>query len=72
MSAVPSVERLDGVLVAGAGPVGAPKRRLAERDPERHRADVERLRRLDADPAFQREVLLMPERLRSRPYRFAA
>jgi 2-polyprenyl-6-methoxyphenol hydroxylase-like FAD-dependent oxidoreductase len=48
------------------------KRRLAERDPERRRADLERLRRLDADPAFQREVLLMPERLKSRSYRSAA
>jgi 2-polyprenyl-6-methoxyphenol hydroxylase-like FAD-dependent oxidoreductase len=48
------------------------KRRLAERDPARRRADLERLRRLDADPGFQREVLLFPERLKSRPYGFAA
>jgi 2-polyprenyl-6-methoxyphenol hydroxylase-like FAD-dependent oxidoreductase len=48
------------------------KRRLAERDPERRRSDLERLRRLDADPAFQREVLLLPEQLRSRTPRFLA
>jgi hypothetical protein len=47
------------------------KRRLGERDPERRRMDLERLRRLDADPGFQREVLLMPEQLQSRPYSFA-
>jgi 2-polyprenyl-6-methoxyphenol hydroxylase-like FAD-dependent oxidoreductase len=46
------------------------KRRLAERDPQRRRTDLERLRRLDADPAFQREVLLMPEQLRSRSPRY--
>jgi 2-polyprenyl-6-methoxyphenol hydroxylase-like FAD-dependent oxidoreductase len=48
------------------------KRRLGERDPEQRKADLERLRRIDADPAFQREVLLMPEKLKSRPYSFAA
>jgi 2-polyprenyl-6-methoxyphenol hydroxylase-like FAD-dependent oxidoreductase len=48
------------------------KRRLGERDPEQRKADLERLRRIDADPAFQREVLLMPEKLKSRPYSFSA
>jgi 2-polyprenyl-6-methoxyphenol hydroxylase-like FAD-dependent oxidoreductase len=48
------------------------KRRLAERDPERRRADRERLRRLDADPELQREALLVPEQLVSRPYSHAA
>jgi 2-polyprenyl-6-methoxyphenol hydroxylase-like FAD-dependent oxidoreductase len=43
------------------------KRRLGERDPERRKADLERLRRLDADPELQRQVLLQPEKLVSRP-----
>jgi 4-nitrocatechol/4-nitrophenol 4-monooxygenase len=47
------------------------KRRLAERDPARRKADLERLRRIDADSEFQREVLLFPEQLKSRPYSFA-
>lgn len=48
------------------------KRRLSENDPERRRADLERLRRIDADPEFQREVLLFPAQLKSRSCRFAA
>ena len=47
------------------------KRRLTERDPARRKADLERLRRIDADSEFQREVLLFPEQLKSRPYSFA-
>jgi len=47
------------------------KRRLTERDPARRKADLERLRRIDSDPEFQREVLLFPEQLKSRPYSFA-
>ena len=47
------------------------KRRLAERDRRRRKADLERLRRIDSDPEFQREVLLFPEQLKSRPYSFA-
>jgi 3-(3-hydroxy-phenyl)propionate hydroxylase len=34
------------------------RRRVAERDPEKRRADVERLRRLSRDPEFARQVLL--------------
>ena len=47
------------------------KRRLTEREPARRKADLERLRRIDSDPEFQREVLLFPEQLKSRPYSFA-
>jgi 2-polyprenyl-6-methoxyphenol hydroxylase-like FAD-dependent oxidoreductase len=39
------------------------RRRVSERDPERHRADVERLRRLNDDPALAREALLSVFRL---------
>ncbi|HVY79672.1 MAG TPA: FAD-dependent monooxygenase [Steroidobacteraceae bacterium] len=34
------------------------RRRVSERDPEKRRADAERLRRLSRDPEFAREVLL--------------
>jgi len=39
------------------------RRRVSERDPERRRADIERLRRLGADPALAREALLSVFRL---------
>ena len=39
------------------------RRRVSERDPERHRADVERLHRLNDDPALARGALLSVFRL---------
>ena len=37
-----------------------------------YKADVERLRQLDGDPALQREALLFPNQLQSAPREFEA
>lgn len=50
------------------GPAAAEnKRRLSETDPNRKRADNERFRRINEDPAFAREVLLAGFRLLGNP-----
>jgi hypothetical protein len=56
------------VFLEVTGPAAAEnKRRISERDPERKRADAERLRRIHEDRAFAREVLLFQFQLLGRP-----
>jgi 2-polyprenyl-6-methoxyphenol hydroxylase-like FAD-dependent oxidoreductase len=64
-------ERRD-IFVNIASPAASEnKRRLSEADPQKRKADLERLARLNGDRAFQREALLFPMQLQSRPYGFA-
>jgi 2-polyprenyl-6-methoxyphenol hydroxylase-like FAD-dependent oxidoreductase len=56
------------VFLEVTGPAAAEnKRRISERDPERQRADRQRLRRIREDRAFAREVLLFQFQLLGRP-----
>jgi 2-polyprenyl-6-methoxyphenol hydroxylase-like FAD-dependent oxidoreductase len=58
------------LFLSFTGPTSAEnKRRLQESDPQRKQADGERLRRLQEEPAFRREMLLMLNKLAPRPYR---
>jgi 2-polyprenyl-6-methoxyphenol hydroxylase-like FAD-dependent oxidoreductase len=48
------------------------KRRLAEADPARQKADRERFKKIEADPKLQAELLLATNKLRGRSYAMAA
>jgi 2-polyprenyl-6-methoxyphenol hydroxylase-like FAD-dependent oxidoreductase len=64
-------ERRDVFLKFTSPTASENKRRLSERDPSKRQADLERLRRLNDDPEFQREVLTATRHLQSKPYDFA-